>query len=339
MDSADEARRRAAASYDPARVADLPVSQWRPGPHPVYTTPVVVAAPQAPIPPRNSPFAVVGVLGLVLGLVLAVAMVGRGVSPVVGVAVPASPGPADPVPGLPPGDPEPVPVIELGTNPLLAEGRALPAVACDLPGIGSGDAELRSFYAAALRCLDDAWEPVLAAAGEPFAEAGLEVTAEAPSECGDPPDEAEATAFYCGWDEVIYMPQERLLATVGLNRSAHLAVLAHEYGHHVQLLSGIMYALGEELTGVEEGAPAELELTRRTELQANCFAGLFLAAAAGRGSISEGQAQVAVEDFANSADSDTHGTLANQIAWARAGFAAEGTADCNTFDVPAHAVR
>lgn len=295
----------------------------------------------ASLPPRNSPFAIVGVLGLVLGLVFVVAMVGRAPAPVAGVAVPVATG-ADPVhsePGPSSSDPAPVPIAGLDSNPLLAEGVALPEVACELPGIGAESAELKVFYEAGLRCLDDAWEPVLAAAGEPFDEAGLEVNAHAPSECGAPPEEAEATAFYCGWDEVIYMPQERLLATVGLNRSAHLAVLPHEYGHHVQLLSGIMYSLGAELAGAEEGGAEELELTRRAELQANCFAGLFLAAAAGRGSITEGQAQVAVEDFANSTDSDTHGTLTSQLAWARTGFNADGTAGCDTFAAAADAVR
>jgi predicted metalloprotease len=306
---------------------------------------VDTAREACPAPPRNSPLAAVSTLVLVLGLVLSVALAGRSVTPVAGVAVPASPEAVDRmphVPGVPTvsvARPEPVPVAELGTNPLLADGVVLPDVTCELPGIGRNSAELRAFYEAALTCLDDAWEPVLSGVDEPFAIAGLELTDRSPSECGEPPGKAEATAFYCGFDEVIYMPEDRLLATVGLNRAGHLAVLAHEYGHHVQLLSGIMYVVGAELSGVEEGGQEELELTRRTELQANCFAGLFLASAAGRGSITYGQAQAATEDFANSMDSDTHGTLRNQLAWARTGFGAAGTAGCNTFTAPVDEVR
>lgn len=302
-------------------------------------------APPDPAPPRNSALAVVSTLVLVLGLVLSVAIVGRSVTPVAGVAVPASPETVNRLPhasGVPTvsvAPPEPLPVVELGTNPLLAAGVVLPGVTCELPGIGRNTAELRAFYESALVCLDDAWEPVLLGVDEPFAPAGLELTDDSPSKCGEPPGEDEATAFYCGFDEVIYMPEDRMLATVGLNRAAHLAVLAHEYGHHVQLLSGIMYAVGDELSGTEQGGPEELDLTRRTELQANCFAGLFLGSAAGRGSITEGQAQVATEDFANSMDSDTHGTLNNQLTWARTGFAAVGTAACNTFTAPADEVR
>jgi hypothetical protein len=188
-----------------------------------------------PAPPRNSPLAVVSTLVLVLGLVLSVALAGRSVTPVAGVAVPASPEAVDRmphVPGVPTvsvARPEPVPVAELGTNPLLADGVVLPDVTCELPGIGRNSAELRAFYEAALTCLDDAWEPVLSGVDEPFAIAGLELTDRSPSECGEPPGKAEATAFYCGFDEVIYMPEDRLLATVGLNRAGHLAVLAHEW--------------------------------------------------------------------------------------------------------------
>ncbi|TWE29554.1 neutral zinc metallopeptidase [Prauserella muralis] len=293
-------------------------------------------------PERNSPFAIVGVLTLVLGLVVGIALAGRVVRPIRGMAVAApgvlADGAGQPSAGSPPRSAEPRPVVELGANPLLADGVTLPRITCTLPELGRSGAQVRRYYDAALGCLDDAWRPVLAAAHEPFAEAGLNIAADADSSCGDMPAEEEATAFYCAADEVIYMPRRRLLEYLEVYEPAHLAVLAHEYAHHVQNLSGILEAASRRLFGAEEGGQKELLVTRRIELQANCFAGLFLAGAAGRGSLPWSEAQAAVNDFRNSVDSDTHGTLENQVRWAERGFEEATTAACDTWDVPARDV-
>ncbi|MFF5987464.1 neutral zinc metallopeptidase [Prauserella flavalba] len=290
-------------------------------------------------PARNNPFAVLGVLVLVLGVVGMVALAGRAAAPVKGVALPSP----DAVHGLvatpsvesPPRALANEPAADPGAGPLLGEGVTLPGVTCDLPGLDGSPERLRTFYSAALTCLDAAWEPVLTGTGSRFAEAGLEIASDAASRCGAMPGEDEATAFYCGADGIIYMPRERLIEYLGLYRPAHLAVLAHEYGHHVQKLSGTLAAMAELMAGLDPGSPGELELTRRTELQANCFAGLFLAAVAGRGEISWEEARSGVGDFANSIDSDTHGTLENQVRWAETGFAADGPSACNTWTAPA----
>ncbi|GAB3505291.1 neutral zinc metallopeptidase [Amycolatopsis cihanbeyliensis] len=294
-------------------------------PPPRYPAP---APPQAP--PRNSPVALLGTLVIVLGLVLVVAVAGRSADPVEGTAV-AIPGLSEKTPGEPSQDQGPEPVWELGTNPLLDDGVVLPAVTCDLPRIGRSTDQLVAFYEAGMRCLDEAWEPVLRQVNEPFFAAGLEVTADAATRCGEAPPESEATAYYCPLDEVIYMPENRLLDTVGVDRASHLAVLAHEYGHHVQSLSGIMYAVADVSFAMPEGSPEELEMSRRVELQANCFAGLFIASAAGRGSVTISLSEAAMVDFRNTDGDDTHGSLDNQVTWARAGFEGEGTAACNTW--------
>lgn len=292
----------------------------------------------------NSPFAIVGVLLLVLGTVGMIALAGRAVRPVVGTpmtvagaARSASPAPSV-VTAVPAEPSAPVrPAAGLGSDPLLTGDVALPSVACDLPTLDAGDG-LRDFYSAALVCLDDAWQPPLEHVGAEFVPAGLDLAPDPGSGCGATPGEEEATAYYCSADEVIYMPTERLLTYVGLYPSALLSVLAHEYGHHVQNLSGTLEAVATRLVGVESGSAAELDATRRIELQANCFAGLFLASAAGRGSVTRDEAVAAVNDFANSADSDTHGTVENQTRWARAGFEADSVAACDTWSAPASAV-
>jgi uncharacterized protein len=81
-----------------------------------------------------------------------------------------------------------------------------------------------------------------------------------------------------------------------------------------------------------------MELSRRVELQANCFAGLFLAAAADRGDIEGELAELAVEGFSFVDDSDSHGSAENQLVWAQAGYRGASAADCDTWSAPRSAV-
>lgn len=56
----------------------------------------------------------------------------------------------------------------------------------------------------------------------------------------------------------------------------YLAVYAHEYGHHVQELSGISSEEWNQRVAAGVDSPVGLELSRRSELQAQCFSGMFL---------------------------------------------------------------
>ncbi|MFH8251600.1 neutral zinc metallopeptidase [Microbacterium sp. B2969] len=81
--------------------------------------------------------------------------------------------------------------------------------------------------------------------------------------------------FYCPPEESVYVDptffallRERFDATAG--PLAQLYVLAHEYGHHVQNLSGIMDTYPDNGTGPDSNGV-------RTELQADCLAGSWVA--------------------------------------------------------------
>ncbi|MBP2186080.1 neutral zinc metallopeptidase [Amycolatopsis magusensis] len=294
--------------------------------------------PPAPPPPKNSPVRVLGVLVLVVAIVAAVALPGLGVvsfgeTVVAGEARPAGSGVAS---QREPG--KPGPVLATAENPLLADGVELPQTNCQLPSLRRSEEQLQAYYEAAMRCLDAAWKPTLESVGEPFSTPVLQIKDESESSCGGLPPKEEATAFYCPADNAIHMPRKRLLETVGTVQAAHLAVLAHEYGHHVQSLSGIMEAAFEEMSTYDEDSPEELRVTRRMELQANCFAGLFLASTNGRGSVSKALAQQGVKEFENSIASDSHGTVPNQVKWAKAGFQ-KSTSACNTFKAGEAEVR
>jgi predicted metalloprotease len=300
-----------------------------------------VDSPREEGKPGNSPVSIGLALVAVLGVVLGIGLVGRTVEPrrVAGTAR-VDPSVATGLRGSsPPRTAQP-----LGDNPLLAGGIAATPVACALPLFGRSDDQLAAYYEAALRCLNDVWTPVLQAANIPFRAPKLRVTAELPaSACGDAPD-VDTVAYYCGRDETIYMSTRRGLADGGGSQPpTHLATLSHEYGHHVQLLSGMLTAASQRIVAAGERSPVGLELTRRIELQANCFAGVFLFATAGQGSISRSLARRADQDFHEAvpepAEQNTHGSPNNQGEWADRGYESGRTVDCNTWTAGPDVVR
>lgn len=288
-------------------------------------------------PPRNSPFVICGVLVLVLGIVGAIALAGRMMRPIAGTPVTRSPvagsgtssATASPSPSVP---------SEADTADRTAPEMTLHDVTCRLPELGRDEEQMHEFYTAALVCLDEAWREPLENAGAQFEPPVLETVDSRDSACEPPEEEEEVLASYCGLDSVIHMPSQILLASLGRNLPAHLAVLAHEYGHHVQNVNGTLNVVDRKRMEVDSGSAEELEMVRRLELQANCFSGLFLASAAGRGSVTYAHAEAAVADFANYGSSDTHGTSANQMRWGSAGFEEGIVSACDTWSAAADEV-
>jgi predicted metalloprotease len=236
----------------------------------------------------------------------------------------------------------PKPIYLLADHPLLAAGVALPDANCALPKFRRDTASLNAYYAAFVGCMNTTWQPVLAAGDMPYRAPKLNL-AEHPGStgCGNPdtdPGLGEFTAMYCPADETLYLPVDRLTKVDRGRSSSHLAVVAHEYSHHIQQLSGLLWAAAEATDKVGDDTPAGNELTRRTELQANCFAGLFLAAAAGRGGVSRTLAGQSVTEFRNGALPQTHGSAAHQASWAKKGYDQRTTAACNTWAAPASEV-
>jgi uncharacterized protein len=240
------------------------------------------------------------------------------------------------------GGAESAPVRSTGDNPLFTGDYGLPAVTCELPRWRSDPASARAFFQAALPCLNRVWEPVLRAANLPFVEPGLSFPAgrDWHSACGSGTAD-QWSAFYCAADNTIYMPFEGLQTEqYGAHPGIYLAVFAHEYGHHVQDLSGVLGAAREQQYDAGPDTPEGLRISRRIELQADCFGGMFWSAATGRGSVDRTMLDEAVHDRTTRGDDNglaeraDHGTGAHVQSWTLQGLERNRTAECNTWKAP-----
>jgi predicted metalloprotease len=154
--------------------------------------------------------------------------------------------------------------------------------------------------------------------------------------------------FYCPRDHKVYLDlsffQELADRFGAPGDFAGAYVIAHEVGHHVQNLLGVMEQVESARGGSEAGADS---LSVRLELQADCFAGVW-ARNADRarhileaGDIAEAmQAAAAVGDdrLQREAqgyavpDSFTHGTSEQRVRWFKQGFDGGRVDACDTFN-------
>lgn len=284
---------------------------------------------------RNSPLVLVAVMLIVVVGALSIALVGRAATRGLTTVVTGAPlAVGEPAPAAPRR--VPASVADIGDNPLITAKATVPEVTCELPELNTAPGGLEAYYRAGIGCLERLWQPVLTTSALPFSRPGLNLDDRPRARCGFAPTEEEATAFYCARDRTIYMPQTRLARDAGDISAYHLAVLAHEYGHHVQALSGTL----DDGAKVSPGTPAgDAELSRRTELQANCLAGVFFAAVGGRGSVDDELARASVRSFADTTGAETHGSSDSQARWAQAGFDARSPSACDTWTAASADVR
>ncbi len=234
-------------------------------------------------------------------------------------------------------------------NPVYGASVAEP-VRCDLDALDMStatDAQLEDHLNELTACLMRVWGPTLRDAGYEAVRPTVTVyDSEISTPCGDMP---MGNAAYCMVDQQVYYATD--LAEVvpdelsGVPYTAD-AVMAHEFGHAVQARTGILYS--EKAWESRVGSSQADEFSRRTEVQADCFAGEFI------GSVSEslaltpsdtdGLSQMfyAFGDDVLTGDSSyrgSHGHGTNRREWFQDGLDDRSLATCNAFTAADSRVR
>lgn len=199
----------------------------------------------------------------------------------------------------------------------------------------------------ALQSLNQTWQPVFADANVPFEQPFLNLFSGGVNTQGCGSATSAVGPFYCPADGGIYIDtsfydtMQRELGAGG--DFARLYVVAHEYGHHIQNLTG----LASQIRSLQQRDPRSANrLQVRMELQADCYAGVWAGKNRDRiepGDFEEGmQAAASIGDDAISErmggrvspESFTHGTSEQRMEALRLGIRSGDDRACDRYFEP-----
>lgn len=201
--------------------------------------------------------------------------------------------------------------------------------------------EQRQFVGAIMGNLEDAWRQILPQQSRTrYRDPKLTLfTGQVSSACG------RATAatgpFYCPGDYKLYLDfaffDELRREFKAPGDFAQAYVIAHEFGHHIQNLTGVMAQV--------QRAGQNNSLSVALELQADCYAGIWANFAAKQKRIEPGDPEEAIRAAAAVGDdmiqkrtqgyvvpdSFTHGSAQQRMEWFARGFKSGDMRQCQTF--------
>jgi predicted metalloprotease len=192
---------------------------------------------------------------------------------------------------------------------------------------------------------EDVWQPLLQNRGVHFTPATFTAYDNAtPTGCGV--GQTSAGPFYCPGDAHIYLDLSffnELSQRFGApGEFARAYVIAHEYGHHIQNILGVMDRRGGPSRGADSASV-------RTELQADCYAGVWAYHANQQFAILQnGDVEGALRAASSVGDdtlqkenqgiivpdSFTHGSSAQRVRWFQRGLESGRMEACDTFSGP-----
>jgi len=243
--------------------------------------------------------------------------------------------------------------LALGKNPMEMLGLANQVT--ELTGAGSSERappprndEASRFVASILGETEDVWSALFQQSGERYQPPRLVLyTDRVQSACGTA--SSAVGPFYCPGDQQIYIDLgffEQMQTRLGGGGDfAEAYVIAHEVGHHIQNLTGVLRQVNEAR---QRGQSIEGDggLAVRQELQADCYSGVWAHHAQARhdwlepGDIEEAlntAAAIGDDRLQRQArgtvvpDSFTHGTSEQRVRWFRVGFESGQYQRCDTF--------
>ncbi len=210
-------------------------------------------------------------------------------------------------------------------GPVQTQGGATTAESCTIDPLSRETCN-------ALSSLNKTWAPLFAAANVSFTPPTLHFYSQmGQSGCGAA--QSAMGPFYCPSDNGIYIDTDfykEMDQRMGAGGDfARAYVIAHEYGHHIQTLTGI----SDQIRSAQQQNPSRAnQLQVRMELQADCYAGVWAARNKDKiepGDFEEGMnAAFQIGDDTLMKNSGrrpvesafTHGTSAQRVEWLRKGL-------------------
>ncbi len=213
--------------------------------------------------------------------------------------------------------------------------------------VNAEEEELKDFSSSVLANTEDVWQRIFREGREQYRAPKLVLfSGRVQSPCGT--STAAVGPFYCPGDQKVYIDLSFFKELKSRFRApgdfAQAYVIAHEVGHHVQNLAGIM----DKVNSMQRraGERESNDLSVRLELQADCYAGVWAQSAQKKGDLEAGD----VEEALNAAtaigddrlqkqtqgyvvpDSFTHGTSAQRQRWFRRGLETGDIKQCDSFN-------
>ncbi len=209
--------------------------------------------------------------------------------------------------------------------------------------------ETSQFVATVLAETEDVWNGIFQAEGSTYQEPELVLfSGGISSACGYA--SSAAGPFYCPGDRRVYLDtdffrelDQRFDASGDF---AQAYVIAHEVGHHVQNLIGVLPKFNEMRQSMSQEEANRMSV--RVELQADCFAGVWAHFTNQKGILERGDLEEALNAATQIGDdtiqrrtqgyvvpeSFNHGTSAQRQKWFARGFESGKLTDCDTFNNP-----
>lgn len=225
--------------------------------------------------------------------------------------------------------------------------RGVEPPAQQVPVNDSAEEPLKRFVGQVLKDTELTWQDIFAQSGKQYVEPKLVLFRGATqTACGA--GEAAMGPFYCPADQKVYIDlgfydelSQRFQAP---GNAAQAYVIAHEVGHHVQNLLGISGKVQKARQNASETAGNALSV--QMELQADCFAGVWVHHANRRRPVLEpgdidrvlGAAAAIGDDTLQkrargyvTPESFTHGSAQQRKHWFARGFETGQASSCDTF--------
>ena len=238
-----------------------------------------------------------------------------------------------------------------GIDPLelLSEGGMAPQSGQVTEGRAPARDEMTQFVSTILAETEDVWDGIFQSEGKTYEHPKLVLfSGGISSACGYA--SSASGPFYCPGDHKVYLDTAffdqlaRQFDAAGDFAQAY--VIAHEVGHHVQNLTGILPKFNQIRQSMSEGQANQMSV--RVELQADCFAGVWGHYTNQKGILERGDLEEALNAASQIGDdtlqrrtqgyvvpeSFNHGTSAQRQKWFRAGFESGKLSSCDTFKNP-----